>query len=194
MHTWSRTPSPIRCSTPGIGSKALSAVIRAELPQDIPAIREVNKSAFGGTQEVNIVDALRRSCPDLISLVAILEERVVGHILFSPVVIESSNGAVPGMGLGPLAVLLDFQNRGIGAQLVRAGLGLVQGTSCPFVIVLGHPDYYPRFGFERASAHGVQSQWSQVPDEAFLLLVLDKPAMQGVSGTAFYRQEFEGSA
>ena len=168
--------------------------MRAELPQDIPAIREVNKSAFGGTQEVNIVDALRRSCPDLISLVAILEERVVGHILFSPVVIESSNGAVPGMGLGPLAVLPEFQNQGIGAAVDARWIGTCAGHLLPFVIVLGHPDYYPRFGFECASAHGVQSRWSQVPDEAFLLLVLDEPAMQGVSGTALYRQEFEESA
>ena len=172
----------------------MDVLIRAELPGDIPAIREVNQRAFSGTQEAQIVDALRSSCPELISLVAVFEEQVAGHILFSPVVVESAHGVVQGMGLGPLAVLPEHQSQGIGAQLARAGLGIVKGTSCPFVVVLGHPDYYPRFGFERASVHGVHSQWPQVPDEAFMLLVLDKPAMQEVSGTAFYRQEFEGAA
>jgi len=179
---------------PGIGNQGLDARIRAELPGDIPAIREVNQRAFGGTQEVKIIDALRSSCPDLISLVAVFEEQVVGHILFSPVMIESTNGAVQGMGLGPLAVLPELQNQGIGVQLVRYGLEIVRGTSYPFVVVLGHSEYYPRFGFERASAYGVHSQWSQVPDGAFMLLVLDQSAMQGVTGTAYYRHEFDGSA
>lgn len=178
---------------PGIGNQGLDALIRAELPGDIPAIREVHQRAFGGTQEVKIIDALRSSCPDLISRVAVFEEQVVGHILFSPVMIESTNGAVQGMGLGPLAVLPELQNQGIGAQLVRSGLEIVKGTSCPFV-VLGHSEYYPRFGFESASAYGVHSQWSQVPDGAFMLLVLDQSAMQGVTGTAYYHHEFEGPA
>ena len=164
--------------------------IRSEAPEDSSAIREINRRAFGGMQEAEIIDALRGSCPGIISLVAVLNEKLVGHILFSPVVIDSPRGAVSGMGLGPLAVIPDYQRQGIGSQLVSAGLEEVNELSSPFVVVLGHPDYYPRFGFERASAHGIRSQWSLVPDEAFMVLLLDKELMLGVSGTAYYRREF----
>jgi putative acetyltransferase len=171
----------------------LNITVRSEQPADIPAIREINQQGFAGTQEADIVDALRQSCAELVSLVALVDGRLVGHILFSPVVIESPRGKVRGMGLGPLAVLPDYQRQGIGSHLIRSGLIKVKRSSSPFVIVLGHSRYYPRFGFERASLFGVQSQWSQVPDEAFMLLVIDKQAMKGVSGTAFYRREFDSS-
>jgi putative acetyltransferase len=171
----------------------LNITVRSEQSADIPAIREINQHAFAGTQEADIVDALRQSCAELVSLVAVVDGRPVGHILFSPVVIESPGGEVRGMGLGPLAVLPDYQRQGIGSHLIRSGLDIVKHSSSPFVIVLGHSGYYPRFGFERASLYGVHSQWLQVPDEAFMLLVIDKQAMKGVSGTAFYRQEFDSS-
>lgn len=171
----------------------LSVAIREEEPPDIPAIRTINELAFGQQQEADIVEALRRSCDDLVSLVAALDGRPVGHILFSPVEIESPQGQITGYGLGPLAVLPKYQRRGIGSQLVQSGLKVVKGLANPFVIVLGHPDYYPRFGFERASTHAIQSQWAEVPDEAFMVLVLDETAMQGLTGIARYRSEFDES-
>ena len=114
----------------------------------------------------------------------------MGHILFTPVVVESAGRRVLGMGLAPLAVLPDRQRQGIGSQLVRRGLNILRERGCPFVVVVGHPEYYPRFGFEPASTRGLASQWEGVRDAAFMVLVLDVAAMAGVSGVAMYRDEF----
>lgn len=159
--------------------------IRAELPGDVDAVRRVNTEAFGRRDEAALVDALRERCPERVSLVAVDGEDIVGHILFTPATI----GTVRGMGLAPMAVLPDRQRDGIGSKLVRAGLVELAERQCPFVIVLGHADYYPRFGFERASTHGIHCEWD-VPDEAFMVLVIDEAAMSGVSGLARYRPEF----
>lgn len=124
-------------------------------------------------------------------MVALEDDEVVGHILYSPAKIEGSEKTIEGMGLAPVAVLPERQRRGIGALLVNRGIEMLKSRSCPFIIVLGHAEYYPRFGFERASMHGIRSQWDEVPDEAFLILILDRAAMEGVSGTARYRDEFD---
>ncbi len=163
--------------------------IREEQTGDADAIRRVNTEAFGQPQEAQLVDTLRNNCSDLLSFVAVDGEDIVGHILFSPAVL----GDVRGMGLGPMAVMPARQQGGIGSELVRAGHAKLEERGCPFVIVLGHPDYYPRFGFERASARGVRCEWD-VPDEAFMLLVLDENTMSGVSGLARYRPEFSEMA
>ncbi len=165
--------------------------IREDTPEDVPTIRRVNELAFGQPQEAGIVDALRGSCGEFLSLVADSGEEVVGHVLFTPVTIETTRGTVRGMGLAPMAVLPERQRQGIGSALVRHGLAALRDRSCPFVIVLGHAEYYPRFGFERASKYGIRSQWEGVPDEAFMILVLDRRVMDGVSGIARYRDEFD---
>ena len=162
--------------------------IRDERAGDAAAIRDLHTAAFGCTVEAGIVDRLRESCPDLVSFVAVDGERVVGHVLFSPGTVDAGPA---GMGLAPLAVLPDYQRRGIGSVLVERGLAALRERRCPFVVVLGHPAYYPRFGFERASAHGLRSQWEGVPDEAFMAIVLDADAMAGVGGVARYRAEFD---
>lgn len=92
-----------------------------------------------------------------------------------------------------MAVLPEGQRQGIGSRLVRSGLDRLRDQACPFVIVLGHPKYYPRFGFERASKYGINSQWAGVPDEAFMIIVFDEGALQGVSGVARYRAEFDAA-
>jgi putative acetyltransferase len=160
--------------------------IREEQPGDVAAVRELNIRAFGQDQEAHIVDALRSSGAALLSLVATLNGRVVGHIMYSPL---SVGDGVTGAALGPMAVLPEHQRQGIGSRLVEAGNRKLKEASCPFIIVLGHADYYPRFGFRPASTHGTACDW-EVPDDVFMLLVLDQAKMQDVSGLARFRHEF----
>ena len=163
--------------------------IRPERPEDATRVRTVNEQAFGQPTEADLIQRLQQACTDSLSLVA-EDDAVVGHILFTPVVIESAGRRVVGMGLAPMAVLPDRQRQGIGSQLVRRGLDILRERGCPFVVVVGHPEYYPRFGFEPASMRGLASQWEGMPDAAFMVLVLDAHAMAGVSGVAMYREEF----
>ena len=163
--------------------------IRKEQPQDIPLIHQVNKRAFGQVLEADLVDTLRQNCNDLLSMVAVVANEIVGHILFSSVTVEGEETKAEGMALAPMAVLPEYQRQGIGSELVRAGIARLTSSGCGFVIVLGHADYYPRFGFEPASRFGVRSEW-EVPDDAFMILVLNESVMQGISGVARYRPEF----
>ena len=165
--------------------------IREERPDDIEVIRRLNGKAFGQPAEANIVERLRENCPNLLSLVAIQADQIVGHLLFSTIRIEGDGKSMQGMGLAPMAVLPEFQRRGIGSLLVQKGLEILKNRSCPFVIVLGHPEYYPRFGFERASLYGIGCQWEGVPDEAFMIRILNQEAMRGASGMARYQREFD---
>lgn len=164
--------------------------IRPESPEDASAVRRLNELAFGQSAEAELVDRLRAACGDALSLVAVADA-VVGHILFTPVIVESASTRIVGMGLAPMAVLPDRQRQGIGAQLVRRGVDILRERGCPFVVVVGHPEYYPRFGFERASARALASQWEGMPVEAFMALILDEHVMAGVSGVARYRDEFD---
>lgn len=160
-------------------------IIRDERPDDIPLVRDVNRLAFEQDQEANIVDALRSNGAARLSLVAVVGDAVVGHVLYSPAFI----GAVEGAGLGPMAVLPAHQRRGIGSQLVEAGNARLRELGCPFIIVLGHPGFYPRFGFTPARAVGITCEWD-VPDDVFMIAVLDELQMRGVTGLAKYREEF----
>ncbi len=160
--------------------------VRDEDPRDLPAIHALNTLAFGQEQESNIVDALRRNGAARLSLVAIGGGSVVGHIMYSPIRIGDR---LEGAALGPMAVHPDHQRKGIGSRLVRAGNERLREVGCPYIIVLGHAEYYPRFGFEPASAYGVACEW-EVPDDVFMLLVLDEAKMRGVSGRSTYRSEF----
>jgi putative acetyltransferase len=165
--------------------------VRIELPEDIDAVRLVNDQAFGQPAEGRIVDRLRKSCEGILSLVAASNNQIVGHILFSPATIDIQDRLIEGMGLAPMAVLPEYQNRGIGSELVTEGLRIIKGMKCPFVIVLGHEKYYPRFGFQKASKYGLKSQWDGVPDEAFMVLILNESIMNDVSGVVRYRDEFD---
>jgi putative acetyltransferase len=162
------------------------AIVRPERPDDVTAIRALNDRAFRQPMEGKIVDGLRTNAGVLLSLVACDADAVIGHILFSPASIDDR---LQGAALGPMAVHPDHQRRGVGARLIEAGLAELQASNCPFVIVLGHPDYYPRFGFERASAHGIRCEW-EVPDEAFMVLPIDPVRLRTVTGLACYRHEF----
>src|SRR5262245_52619606 len=159
--------------------------IRAERPDDIAAIRGVNRRAFAQDQEADIVDALRTNDAALLSLVAVADDRVVGHIMYSP----ASIGSVTGAALGPMSVDPDHQRQGIGSRLVETGNRTLRETRCPFVVVLGHTWFYPRFGFVPASTRGITCEWN-VPDDVFMIAVLDEQKMHDVSGLAQYRNEF----
>jgi putative acetyltransferase len=165
-------------------------LIRDELPEDRTAVRRVNELAFGRPGEADLVDRLRSSCPDALSCVAVDGETVVGHIMFTPVVVGSRGRLVIGMGLGPMAVLPSHQGRGVGSALVSSGLQELRTRGYPFVVVVGHPGYYPRFGFEPASRRGLKSQWPDMPDDAFMAIVFDEATMNDVAGVAGYRDEF----
>ena len=160
--------------------------IREERADDIAAVRDLNRRAFGQDQESNIVDALRANGAALLSLVATLNDQVVGHIMYSPV---SVTGNVSGTALGPMAVLPEHQRQGIGSKLIEAGNRKLKDAGCPFIVVVGHADYYPRFGFRPASEHGIKCEWD-VPDNVFMLLVIDEAKMAGVAGLAKYMPEF----
>jgi putative acetyltransferase len=164
----------------------------SETEDDISGIREVVAAAFGQTNEANLVKQIRKSSnfiPDL-SIVAVEEGKVLGHILFSPIVIEAREQTIPALALAPLAVIPTRQREGIGSQLMQVGLSKCRELGHGIVVVLGHPDYYPRFGFHRASQFGVQAPFS-VPDEAFMILALKPDALMGVSGTVRYPTYFE---
>jgi putative acetyltransferase len=160
--------------------------IREERPDDVAAVRDLNRRAFGQDQESNIVDALRANGAALLSLVATVNDRVVGHIMYSPL---SVGGNITGAALGPMAVLPERQRQRIGSKLIEAGNQKLKNAGCPFIIVVGHAGYYPRFGFRPAREHGIKCEWD-VPDDVFMLLVLDQAKMEGVSGLAKYRDEF----
>src|SRR5262245_5395759 len=132
--------------------------IRPEKPTDRDAIRVVNEAAFETPAEANLVDLLRAQASPLVSLVAQADSTIVGHIVFSPVT-RSDYDDLNNMGLAPMAVLPAHQRRGIGSALVRAGLEECRRLGCDAVIVLGHAEYYPRFGFRRASEFGISSEY-----------------------------------
>jgi putative acetyltransferase len=164
-------------------------IIRAEETADRDATHRVVEMAFGGRTEADLVDALRENASPWISLVAIIDKQVVGHIFFSPVTIEGEKDTFEAMGLAPMAVLPEYQNRGIGSQLVREGLKECERLDFDIVVVLGHPKFYPRFGFAPASRKGLRSEYD-VRDEVFMALELREGALSGRGGLVKYHPEF----
>ena len=164
--------------------------VRPETPEDFAAVRAVNEAAFGSPAEADLVDTLRGKIQPLVSLVADLDGLVVGHILFSPISLDAPS-ELKLMGLGPMGVLPKHQRQGIGSALVVAGLKQCEALDCDAVVVLGHPEYYPRFGFVVASSHGISSEYD-APDEAFMIKELTPGSLRGVSGTVSYDEAFDG--
>ncbi|MEG4588569.1 N-acetyltransferase [Microcoleus sp. MOSTC5] len=163
--------------------------IRTEKPEDIEAVRQVNIGAFERENEANLVDRLRGIAATF-SFVAVKSDRIVGHIFFSPVVVEgkcSSNLSI--LGLAPVAVLPEYQRQGIGTLLIQQGLEECRRSGFQAVVVLGDPDFYSRFGFVPASSKSLKCEYD-VPDEAFMVLELESGALQDCSGTVKYRSEF----
>ena len=167
-----------------------SAIIRDESPTDIAEIREVHLGAFESAFEADLVDALRASETPTVSLVAVVDDRGVGHLLFSPVTVEINPGGISVWGLGPLAVLPELQRRGIGGDLIRHGLESIAEHGAEALVVLGHADYYPRFGFRPASERGLRYR-SQELDAYFMARELRPGALDGVEGRVEYAPEID---
>jgi putative acetyltransferase len=163
--------------------------IREERGGDAGGVRRVNELAFGRAEEAALVERLRAAARPHVSLVAADGAEIVGHIFFSPVAIEPEDASPALMGLAPMAVLPSHQRRGVGTRLVRAGLDECRRLGTRAVVVVGHPEYYPRFGFRPASLFGLRCEYP-VPDEAFMALELVPGALAGVSGLVKYRPEF----
>jgi putative acetyltransferase len=161
--------------------------IRHERPDDAQAVRETNEQAFGTPLEADIVDALR-GAPGSVSLVAALDARIVGHILFTPVDIEPTS-PVRAAGLAPMAVRPEYQRQGIGRRLIEEGLEECRKAGYDVVVVVGHPDYYPRFGFVPAHTRGLRCEFP-APPEAFMTFELEAGVLDGRSGLVRYRPEF----
>ena len=162
--------------------------VRRELPLDAAAIREVNEQAFGSPVEGRIVESLR-AAPDCISLVATRNDLVIGHILFTPVSLEPPV-EFRIAGLGPMAVRPEDQRAGVGGQLIRAGLEACRRHGYSAVVVVGHPAYYPRFGFEPAHTRGLTLRDFDVPEDVFMVVELDAAVRDRLKGAVRYRSEF----
>jgi len=163
-------------------------LIRAEEQRDCAAVHAVNISAFETPTEADLVDALREQAQPLVSLIAEDNGVIVGHIMFSPV-------SLPGhlelriMGLAPMAVAPEHQGKGIGSALVRAGLEECKQLGFGAVVVLGHPAYYPRFGFSSSARYGIGCEYD-VPEGVFMVAELEPGCLDGASGKVKYHAAF----
>ncbi len=165
-------------------------IIRKEIPADIPEIRRLNDLAFHRPVEGSIVDALRERCQDVLSLVAVEGSMIVGHLFFSPVDVKGMTGT-EAMALGPMDVLPKFQRKGIGKALINEGIRRLEQSGCAVVVVLGHTEYYPRFGFVPASQYGLKSQWEGIPADVFMVRFLKKEKIGLATGIVRYQREFD---
>lgn len=167
--------------------------IRQETPNDFNAVFEVNKLAFGQDNEAKLVELLRQSnafVPEL-SLVAAIDNKIIGHILFSKIIIVDDNhNEFESLALAPMAVIPEFQQKGIGGQLIKAGLHRAKELRYQSVIVLGHEHYYPKFGFVPADKWNIKAPFD-VPANVFMGIELVTDGLKDVSGTVKYPKAFE---
>ncbi len=166
-------------------------LIRPEKGRDAAAVRRVHLTAFPTPAEADLVERLRDGGKAVVELVAVDGDNIVGHILFSPVTVEPRAGAV-GLGLGPLAVLPDHEKHGVGRRLVQNGLAECHRWGAGFVVVIGDPPYYTRFGFESAEKHGLRSEYDA--GDAFMVFKLESGALPPPGTLVKYAPEFAGQA
>jgi len=166
-----------------------AVVVREENHDDADAIRVVNEAAFGQPDEAALVDRLRAGGDIVVSLVAQVAGSVVGHVLLSQAAVVDDGARVPCLALAPVAVTPNLWRRGIGSQLIGEALRIAQSRGHRLVVVLGHPKYYPRFGFAPASAMGIRCPY-EAPDEAWMVLTLQSGSLEGVAGVVEYATAF----
>jgi putative acetyltransferase len=168
----------------------LALRIRREGPHDKAAIEQVNRLAFGGDDEARLVNALREEGHLRLSLVAELDDEVIGHILFSHLPIICGPATKAALALAPMAVSPKCQRQGIGSQLIRRGLETCRSEGHQIVVVLGHPEFYRRFGFSHGLTRQLLSPYSG--SESFMARELVEGALEGVAGTVRYPPPFDG--
>lgn len=171
----------------------MEAKIRQETTEDRSAVYEINSIAFGQENEAKLVDLLRKSDAFIpaLSLVAILDHKIVGHILFTKIkIIDNDHKEFDSLALAPMAVRPEYQQKGIGGQLIKTGLDKARELKYKSVIVLGHEHYYPKFGFVPADKWRIKAPFD-VPKNVFMGLELLTDGLKGVSGTVKYPKEFE---
>jgi putative acetyltransferase len=162
--------------------------IRPERDGDAAAIHAVHTSAFSTDAEARLVDELRKNAHASVSMVAVLEDGIIGHVLFSPVSIEPNSTSARGAGLAPVGVRPEHQRQGVGGELIQAGIEECRRAAFDFIVVLGEPGYYRRFGFRRALAAGLANDYGV--DEEFMLLELNPRSLKGACGVVIYSSEF----
>jgi len=169
----------------------MDVIIRNERKNDYDDIRKINDLAFGQEIEGKMIEALRRTSEYnyILSLVAEIKDKIVGHILFYSIKIKKENEEYTVLSLAPMAVHPAYQNKGIGSKLVKRGLEIAKEIDFDAVIVVGHPNYYPRFGFTPASNWELQLPFD-VPDDTFLILELKENTLKKYSGTVEYPKEY----
>ncbi|HIJ65548.1 MAG TPA: N-acetyltransferase [Candidatus Hydrogenedentes bacterium] len=162
--------------------------VRPEQPDDASAIRQVLEKAFPTHDEARLVDVLRERNKMVLSLVALIDDTIVGHILFTRMTMAPEQPSFEALGLAPLAVLPEYQRKGTGSRLVRDGLVQCRQLGADAVFVLGGPGYYARFGFAAAAPYGILNEYNE--PEAFMVIELKKGVLARVNGTAKYLPEF----
>jgi putative acetyltransferase len=162
--------------------------VRSEVEADRVAVHALNCAAFATSAEATLVDALRGKRSAIISLVAVVDGEVVGHIMFSAVTLAEQPAAKLA-GLAPMAVLPEHQGTGIGSALVREGLKHCKESGYQAVVVVGHPEYYPRFGFVPADDYDIRCEYD-VPRDAFMVAELQPEALQSLRGLVRYDEVF----
>ena len=163
--------------------------IRHEQPKDYTAIRLINLAAFETDDEAKLVEEIRKKVPEMISLIAEKDEQILGHIMFSPAKCNHCP-TVKIAGLAPMAVLPEYQNSGIGSKLIKAGLAACKNSGYLAVIVLGHPNYYPKFGFIPSVNYDLTCEYD-VPPEVFMVLELQKDILKSCKGILEYHPVFK---
>jgi putative acetyltransferase len=163
-------------------------IIRPETEKDQTAVKKVNQSAFETFAEAKLVDMLREQSNPNISLIAEEDSKIVGHILFSPVILSGFSD-LKIMGLAPMAVLTKYQRKGIGSALIQAGIDECKKLDFGAVVVLGHTGYYPRFGFVPATQFGINCEYD-VPEEAFMIMELQPSYLTDAKGKVKYHSAF----
>ena len=164
-------------------------IIRVERPEDAAAISRINTAAFESEDEANLVIALRAQNAIITSLVAEQAGRPVGHILFSPLTLLPKS-KLKLAALAPMAVLPKYQRQGIGSSLILAGIKACRERGYDGIVVLGHPHYYPRFGFVPASRFKLRTEYD-VPDEAFMAMELKKGGLTAVDALVQFHPAFQ---
>ncbi len=164
-------------------------IVREEMPEDVLGVRAVEEAAFGRKGEAELVDRLRQRGSVTLSLVALEGAQVVGHILFSPGEVSDGKNSWACEGMGPVAVLPEYQRKGIGMKLIEKGLELCWQRGVKAVFVLGDPAYYTRFGFTRMDAFGIRCEF-KVPTEDFMVKAAEDCALDGWRGVMRYQPEF----